>query len=232
MSMPALERSVQPEWLDEMSADDPRAARSRRDLRVLNGLMGHPGIVRRALRRRLNCDRPRIADLGAGDGTFLISVLRRDAHDGGEIVLVDRRAAVTASTVRRYEAVGYAVRVSSQDVFEWLRDAERCDVIVANLFLHHFDEAELRHLLVLVASRSRLFVACEPRRALLPLAMSHLLGVIGANGVTRHDAVLSVRAGFAEKQLSDLWPAHADWQLAERPAGLFSHLFIAQRRER
>jgi hypothetical protein len=40
-----------------------------------------------------------------------------------------------------------------------------------------------------------------------------------------------VRAGFAGHDLSRLWPASQNWTLHERPAGWFSHLFIAQRRD-
>jgi hypothetical protein len=47
--------------------------------------------------------------------------------------------------------------------------------------------------------------------------------------VTRHDAVLSVRAGFAGRELSALWPSADGWKLEERRAGLFSHLFVAHR---
>jgi hypothetical protein len=41
--------------------------------------------------------------------------------------------------------------------------------------------------------------------------------------------VLSVRAGFSGNELSALWPADGGWQLTERRAGHFSHLFIARR---
>jgi hypothetical protein len=58
-----------------------------------------------------------------------------------------------------------------------------------------------------------------------------LLGFIGCNDVSRHDAKISVRAGFAENDLSALWPADEGWRLMERPAGLFSHCFMAQRIE-
>src|SRR5262245_27301775 len=38
-------RRVEPEWLDGLPATDPGAIRSRRDLRRLNRIMGHVGIV-------------------------------------------------------------------------------------------------------------------------------------------------------------------------------------------
>jgi hypothetical protein len=51
---------------------------------------------------------------------------------------------------------------------------------------------------------------------------------LGANDVTRHDAVASVRAGFRGRELSGLWPAGAaGWRLNERGIFPFTHLFHA-----
>jgi hypothetical protein len=56
------------------------------------------------------------------------------------------------------------------------------------------------------------------------------LPLIGCNGVTRHDADVSVRAGFRARELTDLWPAAGDWHLREAPCGLFSHNFLASKK--
>jgi hypothetical protein len=101
------------------------------------------------------------------------------------------------------------------------------DVIVANLFLHHFDTAGLSELLSLIARRTRVLIACEPRRSPGALLGSHLLGLLGCNDVTRHDAVVSVRAGFRNQELSGLWPDRTAWTLQEHAYGLFSHYFVA-----
>lgn len=227
-----LPRRLAPEWLDELPGDDPRAIRSRRDLRLMNRIMGHGGIIARSLGTSLKSGRAlRIAELGAGDGTLLLRIAARARwREGSEVVLVDRQPVVDAATAARYEAIGLDVEVRAADVFEWLEsDGAACDAIVANLFLHHFEDEALARLFALAASRAALFVGCEPRRARLPLAGSHLLGVIGCNDVTRHDAVLSVRSGFAAGELSALWPSSVGWSLEERRAGLFSHLFVAHR---
>ena len=66
--------------------------------------------------------------------------------------------------------------------------------------------ARLAELLRLISQRAKLFIALEPRRARWPLFCSRLLWAIGCNDVTRHDAVVSVRAGFNGKEISALWP--------------------------
>jgi hypothetical protein len=117
------------------------------------------------------------------------------------------------------------------DVFDWPQIDNPAEVVITNLFLHHFEDARLAGLLRLISERAKLFIAIEPRRACWPLFCSRLLWTIGCNDVTCHDAVASVRAGFADKGLSALWPDRKNWRLTERRAGLFSHLFIARRIE-
>jgi hypothetical protein len=206
-------RVLEPEWLDELPHADPRAIRSRRDLVRVNWLMGNVHVVASEL-SRLGSLRS-IAEIGAGDGSFMRAVLGRlDAREV-EVHLVDRQPLGTVTA----------------DVFDWLADGPKLDAIIANLFLHHFDDSQLRRMLALVSGRTRTFIACEPRRSSLALAGSHLLGLVGCNDVTRHDAVVSVRAGFAGHEVSALWPDMPGWKLEERARGLFSHSFVASRRE-
>jgi hypothetical protein len=110
-------------------------------------------------------------------------------------------------------------------------DLTRNDAVIANLFLHHFEDARLAELLRGIARIARVFIAVEPRRSRWALACSRQLWAIGCNRVTRHDAPVSVRAGFAGNELSRLWPTDGRWSLEERAAGCFSHLFIARLRE-
>ena len=67
----------------------------------------------------------------------------------------------------------------------------------------------LQRLLAACARRADALVACEPRRSRFALAASHLIFFLGANAVTRHDGVLSVRAGFVDDELGAAWPGDA-----------------------
>jgi hypothetical protein len=107
----------------------------------------------------------------------------------------------------------------------------RWDLITTSLFLHHFEGAALDGLLAAVASLGDRFFACEPKRSWLPLAGSHLVGALGANAVTRADAVLSVHAGFRDNEITASWPRTSAWHSREFDAGLFSHCFSARRTE-
>lgn len=225
------------ELLDGLDAQDPAARRSRRDLQRIHRLMGTRTILRRALCSHPASRRTRlhVLELGAGDGTLMLGVARlMHAHwPSVQLTLLDRLKLIETSTIASYQRIGWQVDGVSMDVFEWARTAERhWDIIVANLFLHHFSGAQLEVLLRAIATRSDAFFACEPRRSRLALFAGRLSGAIGANAVTRADSVASVRAGFRGRELARLWSEPAtEWAVREYAAGLFSHCFHARRRD-
>jgi hypothetical protein len=226
-------RRVEPEILDELPSTDPRAIRSRRDLRRVNAWMGNTRIMARALRSAFEGRRcETLVELGAGDGTYLLRVARRLAPDwsGVTVVLLDQQALVSPQTLRGFADLGWHAEPIVADVFDWLGQSgsRKCDALLANLFLHHFPEERLVGLLASAARRAPVFAAIDPRRWAWSLLGCRLLWLLGCTAVTRHDAVVSVRAGFAGQELSRLWPADRGWRMLERPANLSSHLFVAQ----
>jgi hypothetical protein len=229
-----LPRRVQPEILDHLPEVDPRAIRSRQDLRRINWFMAAQSILCRGIDAVTRGEPPRqIVELGAGDGTLLLRVARRRAAKwpGVEVMVVDRQDLVGSNTREGFVKVGWKLRVVTRDVFDWLDETPAVphDLLVANLFLHHFAGDALERLLFGIAARSTAFVACEPRRAATALLGSHLVGLLGCNAVTRNDAVLSVHAGFRDSELTTAWPRAGSWQIDEYPAGLFTHCFLATR---
>jgi len=217
-----IPRKLTPELLDSLPPNDPRAIRSRRDLARINGVMFQHAIMVRAL-SHLPPPR-RIADLGGGDARFMLGVAKRLARHwpGVTLLICDRQDIVSATTRAVFEALGWRCEVRQGDIFRTLPQA---DIITANLFLHHFDDAALARLLALAAGQTKAFVACEPRRNRFAWAAAHMVGVLGANDVTRHDAVVSVEAGFTGRELSALWPP--GWHMREHAAWPFSHVFAA-----
>ena len=232
---PSSPRLLEPEILDDLREDDPRAVRSRQDLVRINYVMGAAGILARALSTgATGATAPRrIIEFGAGDGSLMLRLAQRLAPrwPGVHVVLLDRQQCVAPRTRDAFARAGWTLQVRQADVADWVSSAagDRFDIALANLFIHHFDDDRITRLFNALSSRTDLFVACEPRRAPVPLLASRLVGLLGANEVTRSDAVASVKAGFQGKELSSLWPASPAWRLTEHPAGLFSHVFTAHR---
>jgi len=226
-----MDRLVEPEILDELESNDPRALRARRDLRRINFWMGHAGLMARALRDSFPARPPqRIVEIGAGDGSLLLRVAAQRPWQQAplEIWMIDREPAIADETVDQYRAFGWKVRVVVADIFEWMEIHEPSDCILANLILHHFSSDQLRFLFDHAAAQTRCLIAGEPSRSRHALFSCQLLPLIGIGDVALHDAAVSVRAGFWGRELSGCWPDRT-WQLREGRAGLFSHRFVAQK---
>ena len=181
-----LSRTVSHETLDALAPDDPRALRSRRDLQRVNRVMGSGAILLRAL-RPLGVPagapaRLRILEIGAGDGSLMLAIAARlaPAWPDVELTLLDRLPLVEPRTIEAFARLGWAAASLAIDVLDWAVPASVAlpsppgsgywDLIVANLFLHHFEGPVLALLLGAIAARCDAFCACEPRRGWLPLA--------------------------------------------------------------
>jgi hypothetical protein len=226
-----MTRVVQTELLDELPAEDPAARQSRSDLRRINWWMGNAGAIAQPLRQILaGRQQATVLELGTGDAQLMAGLAAR-LGNRVNITLLDRQCVIADDALRQLRVAGWAPQVVEAEAIAWLQavPADAFDVAVANLFLHHFTDDQLARLLGLLAKCCRAVVACEPARSRLALGGVGLLPLLGCNHVTRHDARVSIRAGFRGNELSARWQVHDGWKLDERQAGLFGHRFVARR---
>ena len=185
-----MKRIVEPEWLDDLSPDDPRAAGSRRDLRRLNTWMRNHAIMANSLQTAANGHTPKqIIELGAGDGDFLLRVAQRLSSFGipssGDpnrptselrtsgvwsevsVTLLDRQKVVTPQTVAAFASLGWGAEAVVADIFDWLQTPVPAEIVIVNEVLHHFDDALLAGLFCGIAGRTRLFIAIEDRKSVV-----------------------------------------------------------------
>lgn len=227
--MGLAKRQLRRELLDDLPAEAPDAVHSRADLRRINGLMGNARWLARSARELPLAAPETLVELACGDGELVLKLLRLNQWRPKQLILLDQQPVVTTKTLAALREQVGSVEVVTADVFAWLAEKqnEGVDLITTNLFLHHFTDEQLAGLLKLIAAKTKAFIACEPRRSGFAHFNSRLIGLIGCNHVTRHDAVASVEAGFAGNELGKLWPAGDEWRLLESSAGWFSHRFAA-----
>lgn len=195
-----MKRVVEPEILDTLQGDDPAARRGRRDLRLVNLLMGNERWLARAVAKEPAAARG-VVELGAGDGR-LAAVLAR-------------RFPVTAIDLAgRPPGLPEVVEWRRGDVFDLLGGTPG-GVVVANLFIHHFAAGALGEL---GRGLRRFEVVClsEPWRVALATWLGRACHpLIGP--VTRHDMHVSIRAGFRRGELAGLLGLDGgNWSWRER----------------
>lgn len=182
------QRIVIPELLDHLPADDPEALRSRRDLRRINFLMGNERWVCRTVGEHADSARQGIVEIGAGDGILC-----------GKLVRQFPQAVSAYDLAPRPGKLDQRVRWNQGDIFA-AEPPMTGGVLVANLFLHHFESESLKQLGRWV-HHFEVLVFCEPNRAGLPHVLGGLLHP-WINRVTRHDMHVSITAGFTQGEIS------------------------------
>ena len=218
-----MARHVSPEKLDALPHDDPAAQRSRDELRLINALMGNYRWLGRTLAARMGRGQ-RVLELGAGDGE-----LARRLWQSGVVAPEHWWALDLAPRPKNWsETAENGPQWLQRDVLgpEPLPEAE---ILVANLFLHHFQPDQLRELGTRLPASCRLIVACEPARQRRHLLLGRALSVVARlSDVTHHDMLVSIRAGFLVDDLATALGL-VGWQWSVSLTVLGAYHFIARR---
>lgn len=208
-----MERVIEPEIIDGMDPDHPLAIRSRRDLRMINFVMGNERWIRAQVARYRRSAAKGIVELGAGGGELLGRLSRYGPATGFDLV-------------PKPKGLGDKVLWKQGDLWE-RADEISGGVLVANLFLHHLQSDELARLGA-IADRFELLAFVEPHRTKDALWMGErLLPVVGE--ATKHDMIVSIRAGFIEGELAELLKLSDDWKVSERSTWRGGHRVLASR---
>ena len=183
-----MERIVEPEILDGLPADDPEARRSRRDLRLLNALMGNERWLARQVAAHPEAAARGVVEAGAGAGSLAAR-------------LVERFPVKAVDLAPRPLGMPQSVEWLAGDLFS-LMDEVGGGLLVANLFVHHFDGSLLERFGEW-ARGFEVVCLCEPWRS----GLAHGLGRFmhpWLNRVTRHDMHASIRGGFLKGEMPRL----------------------------
>lgn len=211
-------RQLVPELLDALPAADPAALHSRRDLRRINALMGNTRWFRRML-PALFLPGERALELGAGTGDLGRALSRH----GLRIDAIDRCPPPPAWTADCSWHVADAITFNDYSAYP---------VVIGNLIFHHFSSAELAALGATLNRTARLIVASEPaRHRCFQILFALIAPLIGANHVTRHDAHVSIAAGFRGDELPRALGLNpADWDYRVTVSIFGAYRLIARRR--
>lgn len=214
-----MQRSLQPELLDTLPVDHPDALHNRRDLRLTNRMLGTHRWIERTL-PTLARPGERVLELGAGTGELGRRLSRRGLAMGG-LDLWPRPADWPAADWH-------------QEDLRTFGGYDRYAVILGNLILHQFSDADLGTIGDRLNRSARVIVACEPaRRRISQVLYRALAPCFGANHVSLHDAHVSIAAGFRGDELPRRLGLDANvWQVRHTATLLGVYRLVAVRRLR
>ncbi len=197
-----MRRQLQPELLDSLPPEHPDALHNRRDLRLINRLMGNHRWLVRTLPVLL-APGDAVLEIGAGTGELGARLAARGVAIDG-LDLWPRPAGWPVDrTWHNTDLLGFA-------------GYAKYAAIVGNLIFHQFTAPELSALGRTLCRAARVIIACEPaRRRFSQICFAGLAPLLGANHVSRHDAHVSIAAGFCAYELpqmlglaSPAWDCH------------------------
>jgi SAM-dependent methyltransferase len=211
-------RATDSELLDEGVPDD-EALRSLADIRFVNRWLGNRGRLAGVVRPYLQAsDRPRLLDVGCGSADIPAHLLRTappaTVAVGVDIKLLHLRAAPRE------------VRAVRADVRALPFPPRTFDVVLASLFLHHFDAPEVAEVLRdLFALARRALVINDLRRARVPYVFGKAaFPLLFRSPVSVDDGLLSIRRAFTADELA---AAFAEAQVPVRIHRHFPYRFLA-----
>lgn len=213
-----MQRTLQPELLDSLPPDHPDALHNRRDLRIINGLMGTHRWLERTLRATVRPDET-LLELGAGTGE-----LGRRLHRAGL-----RVAGLDLWPRPQRWPDDAAWHRADLRTFDRYADYP---VIVGNLILHQFPDVELAALGAVLRRHARVIAVVEPeRQRLFQTVYRCVAPLFLANYVSLHDGHVSIAAGFQRDELGRaLGLDAAQWTLHQSSTPLGAHRLLAVRR--
>lgn len=212
-----MPRHLQPELLDTLPPQHPDAIHSRRDLRMLNRVMGNHAWFLRMLPPRVQRGE-RVLEIGAGTGELARSLNQRG-------VTTD-----ALDQIPKPEAWPANSRWHVSDLRQFDRYSDYA-IVIGNLIFHHLDDHELKQLGEILRAQARIIAACEPARSRTSQWMLRCFGpLFGANRVTLHDGHVSIAGGFSGSELSDALGLFAPaWKIEYSRSAFGGYQMIATR---
>ncbi len=198
----AITRVVESELLDNLDARNPEAIRSRRDLRLINALMGNQIWFFRQLRRFPQQSAIRAIEIGAGDGNLSASLHRR--YPSVTLTAMDLQA--------RPDGLPGDFSWIRGNLFDLL-PRNSADVLLGGMIIHHFSDNQLA-MLGSHLENFREILLCEPYRSRWSMLLAYLMWPL-VGRVTRHDMPASIRAGFRRGELAQLLNLSPQWKIRE-----------------
>ncbi|HEY3332501.1 MAG TPA: methyltransferase domain-containing protein [Capsulimonadaceae bacterium] len=210
-------RSTSPEWMDDFSITDDRLIKALDELRLVNRLLGGYSSTLSVLIPALRAANGpvRILDVGAGVGdlaeVIALWAVSQPSPVDVQIVATDANPATVEyarqSLARRLPTNAAAlVNAEVADATNLPYGDNEFDVVMASMFLHHFDDITAATVLASMnrVARRGIIVSDLQRHPVAYHGFRALATLTGACDMVRHDGPISVLRGFTRQELTHI----------------------------
>jgi SAM-dependent methyltransferase len=198
------------EMLDAGVGTDDDVSENLADLRFINRRLGGAGVVLDALNQGLKGETPQalsLLDIGTGSADIPNAVSSRWRSIGiqSHIAALDlsgRNLRIARSRL----GIEPGIELVQGDAMNLPFAPKSFDFVTASLFLHHFNESEIKVLLEgFVRTARKSVIVNDLARSFVPYYFFRLFGRLFTRSfLTRNDGAISVLRGFTAAELSEL----------------------------
>lgn len=203
-------RSVGAEIMDDLDCHGEVVDQTLRELDFINQWLGGNVVTLQAIKsiwKTIPKKQPlRIADLGCGSGEMLRIVSRLAAKENRNVVLMGVDANSHIVDYAKKHSKEYSnISFQSVSVFSQEFKEQKFDIVLATLFMHHFEDADLVSLFSSLKKQSKFIIMNDIHRHPLAYhAIKILTQLFSRSAMVKFDAPLSVLRAFSKTELNDI----------------------------
>jgi ubiquinone/menaquinone biosynthesis C-methylase UbiE len=195
-----LKRSFQRELMDDFYIEDKRIDEALNELKIINKFLGGINLTKHGLNRISkkypSLEKPiKILDVGGGASDNLTSIKKQD-H---KIFSADMNKRINSYLKHSSKNV----EIICADAFNLPFNGKAFDIVHLSLFLHHYNEVDIKTILEKCISLAKYgIIINDLRRSIFALAGIKLLTTFFSKSeFVKNDAPLSVKKSFAKNEL-------------------------------
>lgn len=203
LSVNTIERSEEPELMDDFAMEGEVLRDALDKIAGINRLLGGNAVtldgLKWLIRNEGTLKEISILDVGCGNGDMLRFLADYGLKKGLMFKLKGIDANAFTIEHARGLSEGYAdIEYECADIFQELKQAEACDVILCTLTLHHFKDEVLLDLMRGFERRAKIgIVINDLHRSAMAYQLFRLICfVFRLNSMSREDGLTSILRGF------------------------------------
>lgn len=191
-----MKKYYEPELMDDFSIRDSRIDDALKELKIINNYLGGVSTTVSALKyfTRDKLLSLKIIDVGSGSSDNLI--IAKNTYPNLQIISVDKNISVLNYSKNSLQKM-------NSDAYHLPFKDECCDIVHIALFLHHFNEDQIKKLLnEFLRICKKGIIINDLQRSLLALAGIKLLTVLFSKSIlVKNDAPVSVKRSFNKSEI-------------------------------